>query len=99
MHFAIISIMSLSKQVDDFTKLVQDFLQTKQTKVFDAEAQNLSDEVNKRFKSWKSKPSMIWTSIQKFYSEHSKFKLKDIQFQIMKEVRKNHPDKTDSEVD
>ena len=40
--------MSLSKQVDDFTKLVQDFLQTKQTKVFDAEAQNLSDEVNKR---------------------------------------------------
>ena len=87
--------MSLSKQVDDFTKLVQDFLQTKQTKVFDAEAQKLSDEVNKKFKSWKSKPSMILTSIQKFRSEHSKFKLKDIQFQIME----NHPDKTDPEVD
>ena len=69
-----------------------------QTKCFDTKAQKQSDEVNKKFKSWKSKPSMIWTSIQKFHSEHSKFKLKDIQFQIMEEVRENHPDKTDSEV-
>merc|ERR1711911_416539 len=41
---------------------------------------------------------MIWTSIQKFHSEHSKFKLKDIQFQVMEEVRENHPNKTDTEV-
>ena len=37
-------------------------------------------------------------SIQKFHSEHSKFKLKDIQFQIMEEIKENHPDKTDAEV-
>ena len=90
--------MSLSEQVDEFTTSIQDILQSKQTKCFDVEEQRLSDEVNKKFQFWKSKPSMIWTSIQKFHSEHSKFKLKDIQFQVMEEVRENHPDKTDTEV-
>ena len=75
--------MSLSEQVDEFTKSIQDILQTKQTECFDAEAQDESDKVNRKFKFWKSKPSMIWKSIQKFYSEHSKFELKNIQFQIM----------------
>ena len=90
--------MSLSKQVDEFTKSIQDIIQTKQTKCFNAAAKKHSDEVNKKFKFWKSKPTMIWTSIQKFHSEHHKFKLKNIQFQIMKEVKENHPDKTDAEV-
>ena len=44
--------MSLSKQVDEFTKSIQDILQTKQTTCFDAKAQKQSDEVNKKFKLW-----------------------------------------------
>ena len=83
--------MSLSEQVDEFTGSIQDILRNKRTKSFDAKAQKISDEVNKKFKSPKSKPSMIWSSIQRFYSEHSKFKLKDIQFQIMEEIREKHP--------
>ena len=78
--------MALSEQVDEFTKSIQDILQNKQTKCFDVEAQEKNDDNNIKFKSWKSKPSLIWKSIQKFHSKHSKFKLKDIQFQIMGEV-------------
>ena len=70
--------MSLSNQVDEFEKSIQDILQFKKTKCFDDDAQKQSNAVNNKFKSWKSKPSMIWTSIQKFHSEHSKFKLKEI---------------------
>lgn len=91
--------MSLSEQVDEFTKSIQHICQSKETIIFDSVAQKLSDEVNEKFKSWKGKPSMIWKSIRKFHSEHSKFKLKNLQFQIMKEVKENHPYKTNSEVD
>ena len=91
--------MSLSKQVEEFTKSIQDIHQSRQTIRFDPAAQNLSDELNRKFKFWKGQHSMIWKSIQTFHSEFSKFKLKDLQFQIMKEVKENHPDKSNSEVD
>ena len=92
------SKMSLSK-VNEFITSIQNMCQSKQTKSFDSVAQKLSDEVNRKFISWKGKPTMIWKSIQRFHSDHAKFKLKELQFQIMKEVKENHPDKTNSEVD
>ena len=91
--------MSLSKEVDEFMKYIQDILKSKQIICFDSYAKKLSDEVNRKFKSWKNKPSMIWKSIQTFHSDYSKFKLKELQFQILKEVKENHPDKPNSEVD
>mgnify|MGYP002050342127 CR=1 FL=1 len=91
--------MSLSKEVDEFMKYIQDILKSKQIICFDSYAKKLSDEVNRKFKSWKNKPSMIWKSIQTFHSDYSKFKLKELQFQILKEVKENHPDKTNSQVD
>ena len=67
--------MSLSKQVDEFTKSIQDIHQSRQTIRFDSAAQKLSDELNRKFKFWKGQHSMIWRSIQTFHSEYSKFKL------------------------
>ena len=91
--------MSLSEEVDEFMKYIQDILKSKQIICFDSYAKKLSDEVNRKFKSWKNKPSMIWKSIQTFHSDYSKFKLKELQFQILKEVKENHPDKTNAQVD
>ena len=91
--------MSLFQHVNELTKSIQDIQQSKKTKCFDSAEQKLSEELNRKFKFWKSKPTMIWKSIQTFHSEYSKFKLKDLQFQIMKEMKEDHPDKTNSEVD
>ena len=73
----------MSQAFDEFTKSLQVVLDTRQIKCFNTEEQKMSEEVNKKFKSWKGKPSMIWKSIQSFHSvEHYKFKLKDLQFQV-----------------
>ena len=45
--------MSLTNQVDEFEKSIQDILQFKKTKCFDDDAQKQSNAVNKKFKSWK----------------------------------------------